>query len=131
MGRRLRAARILRGFEKREALGRQLKAEYDLAWTALGKYERGEEVLPGKYRLALAEVLGVPRTWFTEPLEQLLHQEQPDEGLRETLGQLETKLDRLLAGEGVARFEATLTDPTRARRRGSEPSEETPPSRPK
>lgn len=76
LSRRLKAARALRGIERREDLQDRLRDEYDLPHTAIAEVERGDRPLLRMEAKALADALNLPEGFFTEP-EEILFNGQP------------------------------------------------------
>lgn len=99
--RRIEAARILRGITQEE-MSRRGAADYGLGAQELGRTERGGLEFTEARKLVLCKVLGVPDTWFSAPVDELLNGTPSSAGsvnlddLREVLGDLLGGLD--LAG---------------------------------
>lgn len=63
------------------------------------RLENDETAFPAPRRAAVAQVLGVPESWFTEPLDALVAQpaeETSELGLSQRLDGLEAKMDHLV-----------------------------------
>lgn len=96
VARRVKAARILRGWERRDDLAAALKDRYQMSSSRLRLIEDGRAGLQAFYRDKLAEFLELPQSWFTASLEELL----PAEGTgARQLDRIEAMLMALLTEE--------------------------------
>lgn len=69
-GRRIKAARILAGLRNKEALAAHLN-QPNMGATKIGQMEAGSKPLHDYERDFIADKLGLPRSFFTAPLERL------------------------------------------------------------
>lgn len=101
-GRRVEAARVLRGYTSRTKFTEALASAYEVTANSVKEVEQGTKHLGIDQSNAIAEFLNLPRGWFTEPLEEVIPWEGPKPG---QLDRIETGMERLL--------ERAEGDPTR------------------